>query len=309
MPSPVVLGFDISGTRIAVAATDTGGVRLGSDVVPTHTEPSPAGCLARAVGATRVLLERVAPGRATVGVGVSMLGALGERAGAAPPTDQDWSSPAVRHELASAFGGARVRVATDVMAAARVEAEYGSLAGADPAVYLNLGTGLAVAIVVGGEVVLGRNGTAGGIGRNLRRIADVGQPTEDRILLEEAVSGKALLKEALTVLPGLDSAGQALADAARHPQLAGLLAEFTAELAFHLTNLAIAVDPERIAVGGSMARAWDVLHPPLSRALAAAVPHPPDLVLADFPLNTPFLGALALGQAAARDALAAAAPG
>ncbi|MFF7994303.1 ROK family protein [Kitasatospora xanthocidica] len=308
MPSPVVLGFDISGTRIAVAATDTGGVRLGSDVVPTHTERSPAGCLARAVGATRVLLERVAPGRATIGVGVSMLGVLGGREGRLSPADQGWSGPAVGRELTSAFGGARVRVATDVMAAARVEAEYGSLAGADPAVYLNLGTGLAVAIVVGGEVVIGRNGTAGRIGHNLRRVADVGQPADDRILLEEVVSGKALLKHALTVVPGLDSARHVLTDAARNPQLAGLLEEFTAELAFHLTNLAIAVDPERIAVGGSMARAWDVLYPPLSRALAAAVPHPPDLVPADFPLNTPFLGALALGQAAARDALAEAAP-
>ncbi|MEU6974132.1 ROK family protein [Kitasatospora aureofaciens] len=304
MRSPVVLGFDISETRIAVAATDTVGARLGSDVVSTHAERSTADCLARAVAAARALLERVAPGRATIGVGVSLLSVLADRGSVVSSAGRGWSSRAVAHGLTSAFGGARVRVATDVMAAARVEAEYGSLADADPAIYLNLGTGLAVAIVVGGEVLLGRNGTAGGIGRNLRRIADVGQPAEDRILLEEAVSGKALLQHALAALPGVNSACHVLTDKARDPQLAALVEEFTIELAFHLTNLAIAVDPERIAVGGSMARAWDVLYPPLNRALATAVPNPPDLVPADFPLNTPFLGALALGQAAARDALA-----
>ncbi|WP_037971781.1 ROK family protein [Streptomyces sp. NRRL WC-3742] len=302
MSSPVVLGFDIGGTRIAVAATDTGGTRLGSDVVSTHAERSAEGCLTRAVKAARVLMERVAPGRRPIAVGVSMRGVLGSRGGALSPNNQGWSGPAVRSRLESAFLGARVRVATDVMAAARVEAEYGSLVGADPAIYLNLGSGLAVAIVVGGEVIIGHNGLAGEVGRNLRHVSDVGRSAGDRILLEEAVGGKALMDQALRVLPGLDGARQLLSGTARHPQLSRLLEEFTGELAFHLVNLTVAVDPERIAVGGGMVRAWDILHQPLRRALGAAVPDPPDLVAADFPLNTPLLGALALGQAAARDA-------
>jgi excisionase family DNA binding protein len=59
-------------------------------------------------------------------------------------------------------------------------------------VYLNLGTGLAAAIVADGRVLAGANGAAGEIGYNLRRLADVGYA--GYVPLEEAVSGRALVK-------------------------------------------------------------------------------------------------------------------
>ena len=51
------------------------------------------------------------------------------------------------------------------------ELRWGSLRGADPAILLILGTGLAAAIVVGGEVLHGANGAAGEIGYSLRGTA------------------------------------------------------------------------------------------------------------------------------------------
>ena len=83
-------------------------------------------------------------------------------------------------------------MATDVKAAALAEARWGALAGADPGVYLNLGTGLAAAIVIGGVVLSGANGAAGEIGYNLRQLADVGDA--GYLTLEEAVSGRALAR-------------------------------------------------------------------------------------------------------------------
>ena len=67
----------------------------------------------------------------------------------------------------------------------------------------------------------------------------------------------------------------------------------------HVVNLAIAVDPVRIAVGGGMMRSWSVIEPTLRAALEAAVPFPPELVAAQFPYDAPLIGALALGLAAA----------
>ena len=49
---------------------------------------------------------------------------------------------------------------------------WGALAGYDPALYLNLGTGLAAAIVTGGQVLSGGNGAAGEIGYSLREPGD-----------------------------------------------------------------------------------------------------------------------------------------
>ena len=60
------------------------------------------------------------------------------------------------------------------------------------ALYLNLGTGLAAAVVIGGRVVHGRHGASGEIAYNLRSLDDVDVPIESRSLLEDHVSGRAL---------------------------------------------------------------------------------------------------------------------
>ena len=80
-------------------------------------------------------------------------------------------------------------MATDAKAAAQAEVRWGSLAGFDPAIYLNLGTGLAAAIVAGGQVLAGSQGAAGEIGYSLREPADVGRADGLRIPLEDMVSG------------------------------------------------------------------------------------------------------------------------
>ncbi len=71
------------------------------------------------------------------------------------------------------------------------------------------------------------------------------------------------------------------------------------ELAFHVVNLAIAVNPARIAVGGGMTRSWDRIGPRLEQALLSGAPYPPELVLAHFPHDAPLLGAVALAIDAA----------
>ena len=98
--------------------------------------------------------------------------------GAAPdgpqlaPAIDGWDKLAMGRELRAAFAGAQIRMATDAKAAAHAEARWGVLAGRDPAIYLNLGTGLAAAIVAGGRVLSGEAGAAGEIGYNLRAIAE-----------------------------------------------------------------------------------------------------------------------------------------
>jgi len=76
---------------------------------------------------------------------------------------------------------------------------------------------------------------------------------------------------------------------------------FVDELCFHLVNLTIAVDPERVVVGGGLVRSWQHIGHRLADALTACVPFPPDLVVAEHPFDAPLLGALALGRAALAD--------
>ena len=292
MPARVVLGIDFGGTKIALAVGDLDGNRLGTVTIPAAAESGAKASLASAIEAAHQLLGRVTPGRELAGVGISTFGIPGPTGVALAPAIDGWADLALQHEFSVAFDGVPIRLATDVKAAAQVEAAQGALAGCDPAIYLNLGTGLAAAIVAGGTVIAGRNGAAGEIGYNLRGLTDVGKGLDDRTPLEEAVSGGALL-----------AAAAFFGKTADDPALAGVLADFLTELAFHLVNLAIAVDPQRIAVGGGMVRAWDLIGPPLRAALDAAVPYPPELVIAAFPYDAPLIGALSQGVAAARGRL------
>jgi len=299
--SPVVLGLDFGGTKIAGAVCDMTGFRLGSMTIDTRAADGAQTSLERGLLAARSLLDTSAGGRPLAAVGACTIGIPSENGISLAPTIPGWGALVLDRELRRVFEGAEIRLATDVKAAAQAEAEWGALAGCDPGIYLNLGTGLAVAIVANGAVVAGSHGAAGEIGYNLRHLTDVGQLLDDRLPLEGAVSGMALTRAARNVLPTAESAAAVFERAADNPWVARLVTDFIAELSYHLVNLAIAVDPARIVVGGGMVRSWDQLYGGLREALDAAVPFPPDLVRADFPFDAPLMGALALGLAAARE--------
>lgn len=300
----VVLGLDFGGTKIAAAVCDLAGNKLGSAVVESRAGDGARASFDHGVETARSLLASAAPGATLAAVGVSTFGIPFDDRVDLAPAISGWESFPLGRELRAAFAGAVVHVATDAKAAALAEARWGSLAGCNPAVYLNLGTGLAAAIVVAGQVVPGSHGAAGEIGYNLRTPLDVGLPLSDRLTLEDVVSGQALPRRAAAL--GLVSPGGGQLTAAdvfqasvADPALDELISAFVTELAFHLTNIAILVDPVRIAVGGGLVRSAGRIMPRLAEALRAAVPFPPELVVADFPDDAPLLGAIAIAVDAA----------
>jgi glucokinase len=293
----VVLALDYGGTKIAAAVCDLAGRQLASAVTGSGAELGAGESFHRGVRLGRDLIAGASPSAQLAAVGVATFGIPFDDRVELAPAISGWGGLAMGTELKSAFPGARIAMATDAKAAAHAEARWGSLAGASPGVYLNLGTGLAAAVVIDGQVLAGQHGAAGEIGYNLRSVADVAVELDRRIMLEEMVSGQALATRANGQHePGgrrLTTAG--IFDAAPADQrLADLITEFTSELAFHLVNLAILVDPARIAVGGGLVRSWPYFGPGLHDALKLGVPYPPELVLARFPHEAPLLGAVAL---------------
>jgi len=295
----VVLGLDFGGTKIAIAVCDSSGTRLATTTVSSRADDGAQAGLARGIDAAHALLADQVPGAVLVAVGACTFGIPGDDGVELAPNIPGWKSLAFGRELRAAFPGVPVRMVTDVKAAARAELTWGSLIGSDPALYLNLGTGLAVGVIVGGAVVGGGRGAAGEIGYSLRGVADVGLPLGRRATLEDATSGKALAARARAELGGVATAAEVFARAGTDPAAARLVASFVAELSLHVVNLCIALDPVRIAVGGGMVRSWAQIEPGLRAALDAAVPYPPELVLARFPFDAPLIGALALGVRAA----------
>jgi glucokinase len=294
---PVVLGLDFGGTKIATAVYDLAGSKLGGAVVDSLGELGGQASLDRGIEAAHTVLDSTASGAHVAAVGVSTFGIPRDDRVDLAPAIGGWESLDIGRQVRAAFAGAHVEMATDAKAAAVAEARWGSLIGCDPAVYLNLGTGTAAAIVIAGQVVSGSHGAAGEIGYNLRAPQDVGLTLRQRIILEDMVSGGALARRAASA--GLLTAAEVFRVSKHQPVFAELVSDFVVELGFHLVNLAILIDPVRIAVGGGMVRSWPQLRPGLERALQAGVPFPPELVIAQFPDDAPLLGAVALALDAA----------
>jgi glucokinase len=288
--APVVLGIDFGGTKIAAAVCDLSGAKLAAAVVTSLAEQGAQASFDHGVQTARDLLANEAAGAPIAAVGVATFGVPSDDGVALAPAIDGWESLPIGRALRAAFPGVPVRLANDVKAAATAEVRWGALASADPALYLNLGTGLAAAVVSGGQVLAGYHGAAGEIGYNVRARADLPAP---RTRLEDVVSGRALRQRALR------TAAEVFAAADTDHDLDALITDFVNELAFHVVNLAILIDPQRIVVGGGLTRSWHRIGPGLGAALRAAVPYPPSLVLGRYPHDAPLLGAVALAVDAA----------
>ncbi|MFD0331411.1 ROK family protein [Streptacidiphilus monticola] len=188
------------------------------------------------------------------------------------PNLPGWEGLALADRLAGEFGVPAVAVANDVRAGALAEARLGALRGADLGLYVSLGTGIAAALVVGGQVLAGAHQAAGEIGYMDPGGAPAGAVAAGRAPLEEAVAGKGLGERASALLGEEVTADQLFGrtdTAARE-----LVAAALELLAAALGNLCVFADPERIVLGGGMMAAAGTVVPALTRSLAARVPFP-----------------------------------
>ena len=292
-----VVAIDFGGTKVALATADLMGNILRQARLDTNASQGAQQILARTTGAAQSLIERTTAevGRECVAVGVATPGVVQESGTLLSPNIPGWERIPLRQTIRASLGIPTVVVANDVKAAAMAEVLWGALKGADPAVYLSLGTGIAVAIVIGGRVVTGAHGASGEIGYNLRSVLDTLGAAQGRAPLEEAIGGR-FIGERASLLLGepLSAAGVFV-----HPDIRArfLVDEILAELATHIANLAILIDPARIAVGGGLMSSGDIILPALAFRLGYAVPFPPEIVPARFLNDASLYGAVALALA------------
>ncbi|MER6002128.1 ROK family protein [Nonomuraea angiospora] len=278
-----VLGIDVGGTKVAIGVSTADGPALSAHV-RLDTGPD---TLARALAAARAL------DGAPAAVGFSTCGVIRDGVVRLAPNVPGWEGLELPRLLQEAYGATPVSIDNDVNAAAAAELRWGALRGVSTGVYLNLGTGLAAALVVDGRVVPGAHGAAGEIGYLQ---VTPGEPAfaDGQVPLEERVAGGALAARGTALLGRPVTAAELLGGGHARE----LVDEALRTLAMSVANLCVVLDPERLVVGGGMMGAAELILPRLAAEVGRAVPFPPEVRPARFADDAPLLGALALARAA-----------
>ncbi|BCJ35714.1 sugar kinase [Actinocatenispora thailandica] len=212
-----------------------------------------------------------------------------------------WGRPGVRERLHAALG-TDVELHNDANLAALAEYRYGVGAGSRLFVYLWIGTGLGLGVVAGGAPFVGAHGAAGEIGfLPMAPDAPVGTGAP-RGVLETAVSADSVVQTAQELgMPGRLSARQVF-DAARagDERAVATVRREGERLAYVAAAVSAVLDPDLIALGGTVGGNADLLLAPVRHTLPRLTPLRPHVTVGT--LADPVLrGACARALDTARD--------
>jgi glucokinase len=285
-PAPPVIGVDVGGTKLLAVRLDPDGQVTADPVEKASPRDGP-----RVVEEVAASVRRLAgdAGRGAVGIGVP---GLVDPAGAvrfAPNLPGLIGTP-LSQAVAQELPGWSVWVGNDATAACWAEHDRGVAFGAEEVLMVTLGTGIGGGIIAGGELVEGVNRYAGEFGH---MVVDPHGP--------RCPCGKQGCWERFASGAGLGRLGREMAVAGEGPRLVDLaggdpemvrgehvtaaaaegdpfaleiMSKFGWWVALGLANLANALDPELIVVGGGLVAAGDVLIGPTRRAFAKLVEAP-----------------------------------
>ena len=289
-----IIAIDFGGTKVALATADFAGNLLEQARLETKATQGARQVLERTFLAAHPLIERTTTrtGGRCMAAGVISPGVILPDRILLAPNVPGWGELALLESMQAGLDMTSVAIGNDAKAAAAAEVRWGNLQGADPAIYLSLGTGVAVALVVGGKVITGAHGASGEFGYNLRSIADSRGVADDCAPLEEFIGGKSIGERGSLLLGGNLSAADLFASS--DPRARALVDEALDELALHMTNMAIVLDPACIAVGGGWMAAGERILAALNARFKFAVPFPPTVVPAKFVNDASLVGAVAL---------------
>ena len=223
------------------------------------------------------------------------------------PNVPGWSRPGVMSSLREALPPT-VALDNDANLAAVGERTYGSGRAARTFVYVSVGTGIGMGVIIDGELYRGAHGAAGEVGYLPLGPEDAegggaGRDARRRGMFEEAASADAVVRTAKRLgMAGASSAKRVFSAARAGDELALAAVEAEARrLALVVGTVAAIVDPEFVLLGGGVGSNIDLLRPPLERRLAELTPLAPPVAEGELGQDATVLGAVASALDTARD--------
>lgn len=285
------VGIDIGGTAIKIAVLWSDGRVVRSDRVPTEAQAGPEAAVRRVIACIESLLAAESIDRSEMrAIGIDSAGIVDSARNVVleAPNLRGWEEAPVAEEIGRHFG-VPAFLENDVNAMAYGEWRCGAGRGVRHLVCLTLGTGVGGGLVLDGALYRGAHGAAGEIGhmsldRNGPECACGSHGCLERYVGAQYIVARAheFLQRDRTESRLRDFAPASLT--ARHVGEAaqagdatarGVLAETGRWLGVGLAGVVNLLDPERIVIGGGVARAGAPLFDParaMMRERAMGVP-------------------------------------
>lgn len=271
MDSSLVIGFDLGGTKMHAACVDSDGHVIHSEREKTLAADGPDAVIDRMIGlCTRIVGELGARASDVKALCVGVPGGVDDARGVVDTAPNlGWSQIPLVERLSSALG-VRVFLDNDVRIAVVGEHAYGVGKGTRTMVGIFVGTGIGGGIVVGGHTHHGGRGVAGEIGHMTLLPHGPRCGCGKRGCAEALASRTAMERQARRLIKkGWDSKIPKIMKKAEHDTLTSSVIERALDagddvmkkviedaqyyLGLLAGNLANALDPEVIVIGGGVA--------------------------------------------------------
>jgi predicted NBD/HSP70 family sugar kinase len=289
-----LLALDLGSTRLAAMVTDLAGRPLAHEQrrLDDGAQATTDRFMAAVDELVEAALEAAGVSRDRLwSVGVGVPGFIDQERGSLTlaPAFAGWRNVPFRQLLASRFG-CPVFIDNKVQLAVLAEQRWGAARDVQNAVYLHLGTGIGMGLLIRGEIFCGADGFAGEVG--FMDLPDPADPTPDDFgSFEWAAGGLAYARLGRRAVRNRQSprlaelsrqAGGAVRaemvfEAAREGDTAAraIVATLIGRLATGVANICCVLNPEMVILGAGLSRAGAMLLDPLRERVAALVPMPP----------------------------------
>lgn len=302
-----VVGIDVGRRWIRAAIAD-----LTGEIAARHDERTGAvraGALIEQVGRTAHALA----GEAGIDWKQVTVATVGSAGVLQPESGQvalahnlpGWGRPGLLESLRAELG-TNVMFENDVNLATVGERWRGLGKEVENFVYLHVGTGVGLGLVLHGELYRGATGAAGEIGYLPLAVTDVHDPAALRSgPLEGAIGAAGVVKAARLAGMSPPLNPKRIFAAARRGDATALAVVGTVaeRLALAIAAVVPVVDPELVVLGGGIGRNGDLLLERVERELAVISPFQPRIEVSALGEDAELQGAVALALSSARDQL------
>lgn len=247
----VAMGIDVGGSKIRGGIVDNDGTLRSVREISTEADKGASHVLARILFIIKELWQPE-----IIGVGIGTAGQVSFEGTIIGATNviQGWSGLPLR-ELIEREIKLPVQVVNDVQAMALGELYFGEGKGVHHYLCLALGTGVGGAIVVNRKIFRGTTGAAGEIGHLVIHRNGRSCPCGRKGCLEAYVSGTALMKSYEEKTGHQLKASEIIRNSVLGKGVeAEIVKDFLGDLADALASLVYLFDPEKIILGGGLAK-------------------------------------------------------